>query len=270
MRYRIIATDMDDTLLNSNHEISNENIQSIIEVQKKGVKFVLASGRPTFAMHDFSEELNMKELGGYILGYNGGEIIEVSTGNVIFERSLTKNDIEIIYNEAKNNNLSFLTYSGDTIYGSELNQYTNEEVTLTGMNWKQINNFAELPINKSIKCMILGEPQKLIDTQKILHQKYRDKFVINISKPIFLEFTQKDINKGESLKRLCDILGISTEEMVCVGDSFNDMSMLEVAGLPVAVENAREEIKAISKFITTSNDNNALKTLILKYFIDEK
>ena len=75
MRYRIIATDMDDTLLNSNHEISNENIQSIIEVQKKGVKFVLASGRPTFAMHDFSEELNMKELGGYILGYNGGEII---------------------------------------------------------------------------------------------------------------------------------------------------------------------------------------------------
>ena len=115
MRYRIIATDMDDTLLNSNHEISNENIQSIIEVQKKGVKFVLASGRPTFAMHYFSEELNMKELGGYILGYNGGEIIEVSTGNVIFERSLTKNDIEIIYNEAKNNNLSFLTYSGDTI-----------------------------------------------------------------------------------------------------------------------------------------------------------
>ena len=136
------------------------------------------------------------------------------------------------------------------------------------MKWKEINSFDELPIEKSIKCMILGEPKKLTAVQKKLQEKYKQDYVINISKPIFLEFTKKGINKGESLKRLCDMLGISTEEMICVGDSFNDMTMLEVAGLPVAVENAREEIKAISKFITTSNDNHALKTLIFKYFRD--
>ena len=268
MKYKIIATDMDDTLLNSSHEISEENIQSIIEVQEKGVKFVLASGRPTFAMHSFANELDMKRLGGYILGYNGGEIIDVSTGDIIFEKALTRGDIEVIYNEAKNNELSFLTYSDDTIYGDEWNDYTTEEVTLTGMKWKEINSFDELPIEKSIKCMILGEPEKLTAVQKKLQEKYKEDYVINISKPIFLEFTKKGINKGESLKRLCDMLGILTEEMICVGDSFNDMTMLEVAGLPVAVENAREEIKAISKFITTSNDNHALKTLIFKYFRD--
>ena len=268
MKYKIIATDMDDTLLNSSHEISKENKQSIIEVQKKGVKFVLASGRPTFAMHNFAKELDMKRLGGYILGYNGGEIIDVSTGDIIFEKALVRDDIEVIYNEAKNNELSFLTYSDDTIYGDELNDYTNEEVTLTGMKWKKINSFDELPIEKSIKCMILGEPEKLTAVQKKLQEKYKQDYVINISKPIFLEFTKKGINKGESLKRLCDMLDFLTEEMICVGDSFNDMSMLEVAGLPVAVENAREEIKAISKFITTSNDNHALKTLIFEYFRD--
>ena len=77
MNYKLIATDMDDTLLNKEHIITKENKDSIIMVQEKGVKFVLASGRPTFAMIDFAEELKMNKFGGYLLGFNGGEIIDL-------------------------------------------------------------------------------------------------------------------------------------------------------------------------------------------------
>ncbi len=266
MSFKLIATDMDDTLLNSNHVISDENRNAIIDIQKRGVTFSLASGRPTFAMHSFAEELELSNHGGFILGYNGGEIIDAKTGNVVFEKVLTRKDIENIYNEAMKRDLHFLAYGYDIIYGNELNEYTGEEVKLTGMKWQQINSIEELPIEKSIKCMILGDPEKLKITQLELQEQYIKNYVINISKPIFLEFTQKGINKGESLKRLCDMLNITTENMICVGDSFNDMSMLEIAGLPVAVENAREEIKEICKYITTSNDEHALHALINEYF----
>lgn len=264
--YKLIATDMDDTLLNKEHEISDKNKKSIIDIQEKGVKFVLASGRPTFAMLDFAEDLEMKKYGGYILGFNGGEIIDIADGTTIFEQALSYEDIKIIYNEAVIRNLSFLFYTEDTIYANELNIYTGEEIELTKMNYKEIVDIDLIDIESTIKCMILGNPSELAIAQKEISAKYIDKYVVNISKPIFMEFTLKGINKGLSLKRLCQTIGIAPNDIICVGDSYNDLSMLEMAGLPIAVENAREELKNISKFITTSNNNHALKTLIDEFF----
>lgn len=258
---------MDDTLLNKKHIISDENKKAIIDIQKKGIKFVLASGRPTFAMIDFAKELEMEKYGGFILGFNGGEIVDISKGKTIFEQSLSIEDIKIIYKEAMDRELSFLFYTDKIIYANELNIYTGEEIELTKMEYKKIDNIEDIDIERTIKCMILGEPNKLAIAQKEIHNKYSEKYVVNISKPIFMEFTSKGINKGLSLERLCANIGISTDDMICVGDSYNDMSMLEVAGLPVAVENAREELKKISKFITSSNDNHALKILIDNFFI---
>ena len=86
--YKLVATDMDGTLFNSQGEISEENIKAITDIQKKGVKFVLASGRPSFAMFEGAEKLEMKKWGGYILAANGGEIIDFSSNEVIFKEIL--------------------------------------------------------------------------------------------------------------------------------------------------------------------------------------
>lgn len=266
MNYKLIATDMDDTLLNKEHFISDENKQAIIRVQEKGIKFVLASGRPTFAMIDFAKELKMDKYQGYLLGFNGGEIIDFSKKEKIFHKSLNFEDIKTIYNEAISRNLSFLFYYEDTIYANELNQYTEEEIILTKMKYKQIDNIENFKNLSTIKCMLLGEPNILIEAQKELEKKYLENYVINISKPIFMEFTCRGINKGESMKKLCNNINIETKDIICVGDSYNDLAMLQMAGLPVAVENAREDLKRISKFITTSNNNHALENLINKYF----
>ena len=101
MEYKLIATDMDGTLLNDEHELTDGNIKSIIDVQKKGVKFVLASGRPSFAMLKQAKQLEMDKYGGYALSFNGGQLIEMATNKVIFHEGLCKKDIENIYNFSK-------------------------------------------------------------------------------------------------------------------------------------------------------------------------
>lgn len=264
--YKLIATDMDDTLLNKNHMISKENREAIIDIQKKGIKFVLASGRPSFAMFEYAKELRMHEYGGYILGFNGGEIIDLSKGKTIFEKTLKMDDVRKIYKEAMKRDLSFLFYTEDIIYSNELNVYTREEIEVTKMKYRKIDDIESLDIKNVVKCMILGEAKKLLTVQKEMQEKYLDKYVINISKPIFMEFTSKGIDKGMSLKRLCEDIGIALKNTVCIGDSYNDISMLRLAGFPVAVENAREELKKISKYVTTSNNEHALKNMIEKIF----
>ena len=97
MKYKLIATDMDGTLLNDEHLISEGNIETIKEIQKKGVKFVLASGRPSFAMFEYAKELEMARYGGYVLAFNGGQLIDMKDGKMIFHEGLDWEDIRKIY-----------------------------------------------------------------------------------------------------------------------------------------------------------------------------
>jgi len=110
MNYKLIATDMDGTLLDEEHGITKENVEAIIKVQReKGVKFVLASGRPSYAMLEYAKELQMDKYEGYVLAFNGGELIDMKTNEVIFHEGLRKNDIENVYKvskEIKHNGLS--------------------------------------------------------------------------------------------------------------------------------------------------------------------
>ena len=102
MNYKLIATDMDGTLLDEEHGITKENIEAIVKVQReKGVKFVLASGRPSYAMLEYAKELQMDKYEGYVLAFNGGELIDMKTNEVIFHEGLEKKDIENVYKVSK-------------------------------------------------------------------------------------------------------------------------------------------------------------------------
>ena len=111
MDYKLIATDMDGTLLDDKHLISEGNIQAIKDVQKKGVKFVLASGRPSFAMMNYAKQLEMDKNGGYVLAFNGGQLIDLANEKVIFHEGLNKEDIEKVYNVSKEIGLRMVLYA---------------------------------------------------------------------------------------------------------------------------------------------------------------
>lgn len=262
MSYKIIFTDLDDTLLNSEKKISQIDKEAIMKAQEAGIKFVLASGRPTFAMYDLAKELELEKYGSFILSFNGSIITNCKSGEHIFEESLTKEDLHLMYDFAKENSCHILTYVDDEIIYETESEYIDVEVTLTKMPHKIVKNFKEAVNKPAVKCMILEEPSYLKEVEKKLKEKYGDKYSIAISKPFFLEVTKLGVDKGVALKNLVETLGMKIEESIAVGDSYNDLPMLKAAGLAACVENANEDIKKVCSFISKSNDEGGMAYLI--------
>ena len=253
MNYKLIATDMDGTLLDEEHGITRENVEAIVKVQReKGVKFVLASGRPSYAMLEYAKELQMDEYEGYVLAFNGGELIDMKTNEVIFHEGLEKKDIENVYKVSKEINVPMILYVGDTIYGTEATEGVMYEADQCKMKFQKFEALKELEkfgVTKTAKCMIVGNPELVKNAEKYMKKLYGNDYFIAISKPIFLEIANKNVNKGKTLARLGKILQIKTEEMIAVGDKVLYIRLLETVGMPVAVANAPEEIKNLSKFV---------------------
>ena len=270
MNYKLIATDMDGTLLDEEHGITKENVEAIIKVQKeKDVKFVLASGRPSYAMLEYAKELQMDKYESYVLAFNGGELIDMKTNEVIFHEGLDKKDIENIYNASKKINIPMILYVGDTIYGTEPTDEVMYEVDQCKMKFEKFDSLEDLVkkgIDKTTKCMLISNPEEILRAEKTMNEIHGNDYFIATSKPIFLEIANKNVNKGKTLKKLGEIENIKPEEMIAVGDSANDKPLLEFVGMPVAVENAIPEIKEIAKFISTSNVEHGLKTTIEEFF----
>ncbi|MBC2855505.1 HAD family phosphatase [Cetobacterium sp. 2A] len=265
MKYKMIVTDLDDTLLNEKGEISLRDKEAIMKAQKMGVKFVLASGRPTFAMKHLAEELELSKYGSFILSYNGAIITECSTGKEFLKESLTKDEIHELHNFSKEHKVHIITYLDDSIISETESEYIDVEKNLTGMPHKKVPSFKEYVNREAVKCIMLEEPKYLKLVEEKLKNKFGDRYSIAISKPFFLEVTKLGIDKGNSLIKLIKHLNISADEVIVAGDSYNDISMLKVAGLSVAVSNAKPEIKEMVDFITSSNVDGGMETIINKY-----
>lgn len=269
MSYKIIFTDLDDTLLNSEKKISQVDKEAIMKAQEAGIKFVLASGRPTFAMKELAEELELAKYGSFILSFNGSIITDCKSGKNIFEASLTKEDLHLMYDFAKKNKTHILTYIDDEVVSETESEYIDVEVNLTKMPHNLVKNFKETVNKPAVKCMLLEEPSYLKEVEKKLKKEYGDKYSIAISKPFFLEVTKLGIDKGVALRKLVELLGMKIEESIAVGDSYNDLPMLKAAGLAACVENANEDIKKVCSFISKSNDEGGMAYLIDKLIFNK-
>lgn len=265
VKYKMIVTDLDDTLLNSKKQVSPIDKEAIMKAQKAGIKFILASGRPTFAMKELAQELKLADYGSYILSFNGSIITECSTGKNITEESLTKEDIHLMYDFSKKHNTHILTYINDEIISETNSEYIDVEVNLTKMNHRKVEDLKKTVDRDAVKCMLLEEPSYLKKVEEELKKEYGNKYSIAISKPFFLEVTKLGVDKGTAVKKLADILGIKIEEVIAAGDSFNDLPMLKAAGTSIAVANAQPEIKEIVDFVVSSNDEGGMAELINKF-----
>ncbi|BDU51618.1 Cof-type HAD-IIB family hydrolase [Haliovirga abyssi] len=267
MKYKMLVMDMDDTLLRKDHTISERTKKAIKETQEKGVKVVLASGRPDFAMKDYAKELELDKYKSYILSFNGARIIDCHKDEIIFEQSLKKEVAHELYEISKKENMFIHTYLSDDIITEQNNEYTEIEANITGMKIKTITDFKKSIKGNVIKVLMLEDPTYLKKVSEKLHPKLSDKLNMTISKPYFLEFMDKGIDKGETLKKLANKLNINIDEIIAVGDSFNDSTMIKTAGLGVAMGNAHEEIKEIADYITDTSMNDGVAKLIEKFIL---
>jgi len=264
--YKLLALDLDDTLLNDKGEISQRNRDTIIKAQEKGVKVVLASGRPTGAMTKFIDELKLSEFEGYILSFNGGEILSCKTGETIFQKPLNISDIHKLYDASKKHNCSIITYAGNEIVSESRDEYIDVEVELTGMPLIRVESFKEKVDFNGVKCIMLAEPSYLKKVEVEMKKEFSD-LSISISKPFFLELTAKGIDKGHTLSFLANSLGICQDEVIACGNAENDLSMIKYAGLGVWVANTNEELYKYGQDIVASNEDDGVAELIEKHIL---
>ncbi len=264
--YKLLVLDLDDTLLNSSGQLSSENKKAIMKAQAKGVKVVLASGRPTGAMTALSKELKLDQYGSYMISFNGGEIVCCKTDKKLFEKSLTKNEIRELYNFSRRHNVNIITYKDGDIVSEDQCQYIDVEKDLTKMNFKKVDCFHSEVNYSATKCIMLEEPKYLKEVAEILKNEFINQSV-SISKPFFLEVTADGIDKGKTLEKLCSIEGVKQDEVIAIGNAENDLSMIEYAGLGIWVDNTCNSLKSLGNAVTKSHDEHGVAVAIEKYIL---
>ncbi|TFH90599.1 Cof-type HAD-IIB family hydrolase [Vibrio ouci] len=261
--YKLIALDMDGTLLTSEKAISHRTQQAIAQARKQGVKVVLASGRPLDGMQAKIDELDITGDSEFVVYFNGSMVKEIGSGKLIHSAMISGRDAKRVATLARE--LGGYCHAFSTELGlitPELNEFTDIEASINQIP-VTVKDFNELDDGHPIiKAMIVAAPDTLTAISKTLPAQYREEFTVVQSAPIFLEFLNKDSNKGVGIKAIADHMGISAEHVICMGDAENDHHMIKYAGLGVAMENAMEETKAIADHITLSNNDDGVAAVI--------
>lgn len=269
MAYKVLALDIDGTLTNSQKQITDRTKRAVAAAAGKGVKIVIASGRPVQGIRAFARELELEKNDGYILSFNGGRLISCRTGQIIHDVKLPLEYLPEIYALSKKYNVNLMSYEGDDLITEEPDdEFLVIEARINGLGIKKVDNFVEhinFPINK---CLMLGEGDYLAEVEKKVHAALSDRMDVYRSEPYFLEILPKGVDKAKALAGFLERLGCTRDELMACGDGFNDLTMIKYAGLGVAMANAREEVKACAHYVTASNDEDgvalAIENFILK------
>lgn len=270
MKYKMIVLDLDGTLTNNKKEITPRTKEALMKAQAKGVKIVLASGRPTYGIMPLAEELELKKNGGFILAFNGGKIIDSSDCRTIFEQKLDETLVPLLYHAAKEAGMQILTYQGEGIAATDKNdKYVQEEAHINKMPVEEYDDFLQQLVYPVNKCLIVGDPAPLHQLEIKLKKELEGRMDVYRSADYFLECVPLGIDKARSLDRLITTLGITKEEVIACGDGYNDLSMINFSGLGVAMSNAADDIKAQADYVTLSNEEDGIAHVVDKFILSE-
>lgn len=269
MKYKMIVLDLDGTLTNDKKKITPKTKTALMRAQSLGIRVVLASGRPTYGITKLADELEIEKHGGFILAFNGGKITDYESGKVVFEQKLDEKLVPTLYHAAMKAGMQILTYQGEGIAATEKdNKYVQEEAFINKMPVTLYDDFLnqiDYPINK---CLIVGDPTPLHELELELAQQMEGKMNIYRSAAFFLECVPLGIDKAQSLNRLIGSLGITRDEIIACGDGYNDKSMIEFAGLGVAMANASREVQDSADYITYSNEEDGVAHVVEKFILN--
>ena len=266
MNYKMLVVDMDDTLLTDNHEISRENKEMLLRAQEMGVYVVLASGRPTSAMIEFAKELQCDVNNSFMISFNGSVITDLKEDKILFEHSLTKEQIHSLYDFSQQNNTHIITYIDGQIISEKHSEYIDIEKNITGLKLNIVSSFKDTVTTSAVKCILLEEPEYLKGVESVLKAAMPD-LSICMSKPFFLEAAPNGIDKGASIKILAEKLNIHQSEIIAVGNAGNDLTMVQFAGLGVWVDNVDAELRHHADVIVASNNDHGVAEVVRRFIL---
>ncbi|WP_394548601.1 Cof-type HAD-IIB family hydrolase [Priestia aryabhattai] len=235
--FKLIALDMDGTLLNNQQEISEENRAAIAKAQEQGVHVVLSTGRSLLTCREYAQSL---QLSSYLITVNGSEIWDES-GQLVERKLIDASHIEKMWNLTQEHKLNFWAVTTDKVWRDEFPE------DIVSQEWLKFGY--DIP-DDALREEVLKQIAGISD------------FEISNSSLTNLEINAMGINKAKGIMTVCDRLGISMDEVIAMGDSLNDMAMIEAAGCGIAMGNAQEAVKEAADWVTDTNVNNGVAKAI--------
>jgi len=266
--YKLIAIDMDGTLLKDDKTISIENYCAIQKAKEAGVKIVLATGRPLNGIKKYLSHLDLITEHDYTVVFGGAAVLNNKTEKIISRNILDLKDWNYLFSLSQKLKINIHVLTETSCITPKDNKYSNQEAAMNNIPLI-IDNPTNMKENLTlIKIMFIDEPALISEAISSLPKELYDKYTVVQSAPYYLEFLNINANKGLGVKALAKSLNIKQEEVICIGDAGNDTDMVLYAGLGVAMENGFEELKEVANFITLSNENHGVAHVINKFIFN--
>lgn len=271
MKYKLLVLDVDGTLLNDEREISKRTLAALLKVQQMGVRIVLASGRPTYGLMPLAKTLELGNYGGFVLSYNGCQIIKAQNGEILFERRINPEMLPYLEKKARKNGFAIFTYHDDTlITDSPDNEYIKNEALLNNLKIIREDEFSTAIDFAPCKCMLVSDKEKaLIGLEQHWEKRLAGTLDAFRSEPYFLEVVPCGVNKANTLGALLEHLGVTREEVIAVGDGVCDVTMLQLAGMGVAMGHSQDSVKVCTDYVTASNEEDGVALAVEKLILAE-
>jgi len=263
MNYRIVALDVDGTLLHDNHSLSETNKQVICEVASQGAEIVLCTGRSPFSTLPYLDQLG---LNGVLITHNGAVTVTSQEHNVLhrFDIPLVKLDPYIAY--CKSNHIHFDINTAFDIYVDNMEQISPEWLHIYQeflLEPKPVSDWMSIT-DPPVKFTLTAYKEEIDQIEREFQQWSHELMVIR-SADVFIDVMHKEATKGNALQQLAQMRGVKQEQVLAIGNYFNDVTMLQFAGMGIAMDNAPCGVKKVAKEVTLSNNKDGVAIALRKH-----
>lgn len=256
--------------MNDRKEITKEVNDAIQAAKAKGVKVVICTGRPIVGVQSIIEELKLNDEDDFVITFNGALVQNTYSKDVESQITLSYDDLKDIYELGLKIGSPLHYFDTEHLYTPHrvINEYTIHEAHINQMPLHYLP-IDEVPEDMLIpKVMFIDEPDRLNTSIANIPESFWEKYTFVKSTPFFLEILDPRVSKGNAVKQLAEKLGIKREEVICMGDGENDLSMIEYAGCGVAMANAVSVVKEAAQFHTLSNNEHGVAYAIEKLVLN--
>lgn len=276
MSIRVIVMDVDGTMTNHKKEITPKTKAALKKAQESGVKIILASGRPDSGLSDFAIELEMGRHHGLLVSFNGSRVTDCQTGEVLFNETMTVEQGKAVLEHMKGFNVRPMIDKENYMYVNdvydcmikngeqEINiiQYESRGGKYKLCEMDDLAAFVDYPLNKILTA---GDSIYLKEHYREMMEPFKDTLNCMFTAPFYFEFTAQGIDKAKALEAVLSPMGYMQDEIIAFGDGQNDKTMIQYAGIGVAMDNAVEELKEVADEITLSNEDDGIAVSLYKH-----
>ena len=276
-KIKAIVMDVDGTLTNSKKEIPKKTKDILLKAQARGIKLILASGRPTTGLLGLAKELEMDRNNGLLVSFNGSKVVDCETLKELFNEPMSIEEGKAVLEHMKKFDVRPMVDKGNymlvnNVFDNKLHLKNGQEINIIeyearGGNYKlceiaDLAEYIDYPLNKILTA---GEPDYLQEHYKEMMEPFKDKLSCMFTADVYFEFTAKGIDKAKALDTVLKPMGINEDEIISFGDGQNDLSIIKYAGIGIAMGNAVDELKEHANEVTLSNEEDGIAHSLLKH-----